>query len=177
MQLNIFSTPIFINNIDSSRIILNIKKIEPTWTSEVDSSFHDKNCFVEEKNLNYLYSIIGESLSDFIKTNFKIKLLNIWQNNYMDNDFQENHIHPSSDFSFVIYKEIEESKTIFFSPSNYLIQCFYENKYLDKYFKTKFIPKLRKDQIIIFPSYLEHMVKKNSNSITIAGNIKIEAYE
>ena len=177
MQLNIFSTPIFINNIDSSKIILNIKNLDPTWDSEVTTSFHDKNCVVEEKSFIYLYSIIGESLSDFINTNFKIKLLNIWQNNYINNDFQENHIHPSSDFSFVIYKETEESKTIFFSPNNYLMQCFYQNGYLDKYFKTKFIPKLRKDQIIIFPSYLEHMVKKNSNSITISGNIKIESYE
>jgi hypothetical protein len=96
---------------------------------------------------------------------------------YINNDFQEKHIHTNSDFSFVIYKEVEESKTLFFSPNNYLINSFYENKYLNKYFNTTFIPKLKKDQIIIFPSYLEHMVKKCSNSITIAGNINIEAYE
>jgi hypothetical protein len=177
MQLNIFSTPVFINNIDSSRIILNIKKMEPTWNSETISNYCDKDYFIEENNLNYLYSVIGESLSDFIKTNFKIKLLNIWQNNYINNDFQEKHIHSNSDFSFVIYKEVNESKTVFFSPDYYLINSFYENKYLNKYFNTTFIPKLKKDQIIIFPGYLEHMVKKSSNSITISGNIKIESHE
>lgn len=177
MQINIFSTPIFINNIDSSKIVLNVKKIEPTFNSEILSSFNDKNCTIEENSLSYLYLVIAESLNNFLKTSFKIKLLNIWQNNYIENDFQEKHIHINSHFSFVIYKEIKESKTVFFFPNNYLIDLFYENNYLNKYFNTTFTPKLKKDQIIIFPSYLEHMVKKNSNSITISGNILIENYE
>ena len=34
-------------------------------------------------------------------------------------------------------------------------------------------PNLKQGDIIVFPSYLEHWVKPNSNNITIAGNIKI----
>jgi hypothetical protein len=45
---------------------------------------------------------------------------------------------------------------------------------LGKYFKTQFSPKLRENQIIIFPSFLEHMVKKTTEEgSTIAGNISI----
>ena len=34
-------------------------------------------------------------------------------------------------------------------------------------------PNLKQGDIIVFPSYLEHWVKPNSNNITVAGNIKI----
>ena len=35
----------------------------------------------------------------------------------------------------------------------------------------QFRPSCREGQIIVFPSFLEHMVKKTSNAITISGNI------
>ena len=41
-------------------------------------------------------------------------------------------------------------------------------------FNRQFHPECRSNQIIIFPSCLEHMVKKHSNSTTISGNILIE---
>ena len=44
-----------------------------------------------------------------------------------------------------------------------------DSKIFDKHSK----PKLEQGDLIIFPSYLEHWVKPNSNNITIAGNIKI----
>ena len=66
-----------------------------------------------------------------------------------------------------------ESKTLFFSPDHFLIDFFYENSFLKNFFKTTFFPRLTKNQIIIFPSFLEHMVKKNNESITISGNLRI----
>ena len=173
MRIDLFSVPIFINKIDSSKIIVESKIIKKNWISETNSSYGNEN-YISKESSKYLFDIINESLMDFIKNDYKIELVNIWENFYNLNDFQEKHIHVRSDFSFVIYKKINDSKTIFFSPNNYLIESFYNNKFLQNYFKTEFQPILKENHIIIFPSFLEHMVKKNENeSITISGNILI----
>lgn len=173
MRIDLFPVPIFINNIDSSKIVVESKIIKKNWNSETNSSHGNKN-YINEESMLYLFNTINESLMDFIKNDYKIELISIWENFYNLNDFQEKHLHVNSDFSFIIYKKVNESKTVFFSPNNYLIDSFYENKFLQNYFKTEFHPKLKENQIIIFPSFLEHMVKKNQNeSVTIAGNISI----
>lgn len=172
MKIDIFSIPIFINNIDSSKIILESIDFKENWKSEIKSSFGNKNV-LKEDSANYLLSTINETIFDFIKKEYRIELINIWENHYLNNDFQENHIHAKSDFSFVIYKKIKESRTVFFAPNCHLIHSFYLNTFLEDYFKTDFFPKLKENQIIIFPSFLEHMVKKTSDSLTIAGNIAI----
>ena len=41
------------------------------------------------------------------------------------------------------------------------------------FFIPSYEPNLKQGDIIVFPSYLEHWVKPNSNNITVAGNIKI----
>ena len=38
-------------------------------------------------------------------------------------------------------------------------------------FDGMFIPRCKKDQIIVFPSFLEHMVLKSTDQITISGNL------
>lgn len=176
MKLNIFSIPVFISYIDSSKIDLSSDKINEEWHSETPTSFVNKNK-ISKESCNYLLSVIAENLKDFFKgIDFKIELIQIWQNIYREYDFQENHIHPNCDFSFVIYKEIEESKTLFLSSNHYLVESFYHGNFLINFFETRFYPKLTKNQIIIFPSFLEHMVKKSKKSkesITISGNIKI----
>jgi hypothetical protein len=172
MKLDIFSIPIFIDNIDISKINLKFEKLSNTWLSETKSSYSNTN-MLDELSFNYIMDIFFKNLKDFIKKDFKIDLLSIWENKYEKNDFQENHIHPDSDFSFVIYKKCIESQTVFFSPGNYLILSFYKNKLLNNYFERTFSPKLGQGQIILFPSFLEHMVKKSSNYETISGNLKI----
>ena len=48
----------------------------------------------------------------------------------------------------------------------------------EQIFQMSFEPKLKKGSIIIFPSYLEHYVRKNTKSgSTISGNIKITAID
>jgi hypothetical protein len=173
MRIDLFSIPIFINNIDSSKIVVESTAIKKNWNSETKSSHGSEN-YISKESTKYLFDIVNESMKDFIKNDYKIELLNIWENFYNLNDFQEKHVHVKSDFSFVIYKKINESRTIFFSPNSYLIESFYEKTFLESYFKTQFQPKLRENQILIFPSFLEHMVKKNENeNITISGNISI----
>ena len=90
----------------------------------------------------------------------------IWINKYEKNDYQGAHIH-GSDFSFIIYYK-GDSNTVFNSPSKNILQCFD-----GLIFDVSCEPDLKQGNIIVFPSYLEHWVKPNSNNITIAGNIKI----
>ena len=175
MRLDLFSIPIFIDNIDSSKINLTNENFEKTWNSKVTSSFNFEN-ILDKESANYLFKIIASSISKHFYTNQKIELLNIWENKYFKNDFQEKHKHPHSHFSFIIYKDVEEGKTIFFNPAIDLIESYYPPYFFNQtnFFQLEFLPKCRKDQIVIFPSFLEHMVQNINNSVTISGNFKIQ---
>ena len=173
MKINLFSIPIFVDNIDATKINFDKFEFKNKFLSEVKSS-HETNSQIDDKSTNYLLQILSKNIYDFINQGFKLQILNVWQNFYENNDFQEKHIHVNSDFSFIIYKKIEESKTVFVAPHSYIAESFYDQKFFKKYFQTFFEPKCRENQIIIFPSFLEHMVKKTNNAITISGNFLIQ---
>jgi len=175
MRLDLFSIPIFIDNIDSSKINLKNKSFEKTWNSQTTSSFNFKN-ILDEESANYLLKVIASSISKHFYTAQQIKLLNVWENKYFENDFQEKHKHPHSHFSFVIYKDVEEGKTIFFNPTIDLIESYYPPHMFNEtnFFQLEFLPKCRNNQIVIFPSFLEHMVANNNNSTTVSGNLTIQ---
>ena len=59
------------------------------------------------------------------------------------------------------------------NPNSTVLEAYYphdQNKinFLGGY---DFMPQCRQNQIILFPSYLGHYVKKTSDAITIAGNL------
>jgi hypothetical protein len=170
MKINLFSIPIYISNIDVSKINLSPKKLNKAWLSETLSSVNEQN-MLERKSLNYLLHEIDLLLN--ITQNHKINLEAIWENHYKKGDFQEAHAHGGSHFSFIIYKKIDESKTVFLNPAITLIDSYYAKcKY--KPIQTSFMPECRQGQMIVFPSFLLHMVKKSNDSETIAGNVSIE---
>ena len=174
MRLDLFSIPIFIDNIDCSKINLQNKNFEKTWNSQTTSSFNFDN-ILDKESADYLLKVIASSLSKHFYVAQEIKLLNIWENFYFKNDYQEKHKHPHSHFSFIIYKKVDEGKTIFFNPSIDLIESYYSPHIFNEtnFFQLEFLPKCRNNQIVIFPSFLEHMVQNISNSVTISGNLKI----
>lgn len=176
MQINLFSIPIFVDNIDASKINFDNLEYKNNFQSAVKSSY-DTNSQINKESMKYLVEIIGKNIFEFIKKGFKLEIDNIWQNFYDNNDFQEKHIHVRSDFSFIIYKKIKESTTVFVAPHSYITESFYSGKFLEQYFETFFQPKCRENQIIIFPSFLEHMVKTTSNALTISGNIQVKNNE
>ena len=57
MRLDLFSIPIFIDNIDTSKINLTNKNFEKTWNSQTPSSFNFENT-LDEDSFNYLFTII-----------------------------------------------------------------------------------------------------------------------
>jgi hypothetical protein len=170
MIVNLFEIPVFIGSIDSKKIKLKNQFFKPTWVSKTDSSFNTQDSIetIEKESALYLLDIIIKLLQEKINYSFEISLKNIWENQYHKDDYQEPHIHIGSDFSFTIYKEGEEGKTIFFNPSRNFIEPFIN---INTMFQTTFMPKCKKDQIIIFPSFLEHMVLKCSDVKTISGNL------
>tara|TARA_R100001460_G_scaffold23744_1_gene47874 strand:- start:1656 stop:2189 length:534 start_codon:yes stop_codon:yes gene_type:complete len=174
MKLDLFSIPIWIGNIDVAKVTLQSSKLEKNFLSDVASSY-SQGSSIDETSSKYLLDVIINLLDQDIIRRYTLDIINIWENHYYDSDFQENHIHVGSDLSFIIYKKIDESKTVFLNPSYKLLNCFYANcKFKSVIFgKENFVPECRENQIIIFPSYLEHMVRKSSNTITIAGNLKI----
>ena len=174
MKIDLFSVPIWIGNIDSNKIKLKKEKLEPTFGSGVKTSFNKNlGAIIDETSLKYLYETLVKILDENINTSYNINLLNIWENYYENNDFQEKHLHTGSDLSFVIYKKIEQSNTVFVNPADKLISSFYTHCKVKQstFGPLQFFPKCRQNQIIIFPSFLEHYVQKTSNSITIAGNL------
>jgi hypothetical protein len=172
MKINLFSIPIFIGNIDTEKITLENETFKKTWLSETTSSFKDcQNIKLNNDSVLYLLENISKLLKQEIKNSFELTLKNIWTNKYGMNDYQEEHIHGNSHFSFVIYKNIRESKTVFISSWKDLI-CAYE---MENLFLTDFNIECRSNQICVFPSFMKHMVLKNNfPSETISGNINIK---
>jgi len=178
MIVNLFETFVIINNINLNKIKLKNSKFKKTWLSKTESSYETNYSkkiqdVADEDSLNYILNILVEMLEEKVKYPFKISITHLWQNNYTDNDYQEPHIHSNSDFSFVIYESVDDDggKTLFFNPNKNLILAYSDITHM---FNIHFLPKCKAGQIILFPSFLEHMVLKNSQQKTISGNIKFE---
>ena len=165
MNLDLFSVPFFIGNIDLKRIKLEVE-MGTAFTSETPSSYCEKNLLDPESEkylMKVLVDLLGEKFS-----HFSVVLMSIWRNEYLNNDFQEPHVHIGSKFSFIIYEKVSTPHTIFFNPAKYLItSTLNDQECVNRQFK----PSVRAGQIIVFPSYIEHMVNRNSDQVTISGNI------
>lgn len=176
MKIDLFSIPIHVTNIDNSKIKLISADFRKEWISNTWSSHGFKN-FLTANSYNYLMETISTLLYKHLEGKTELQLLNIWENKYIKDDFQENHIHTGSHFSFVIYVSGEKSKTVFFAPHKYLIESFYSDSYGDSFYDTCYETELRPGQIVVFPSFLEHMVIKNSGNVTYSGNLKMIRHE
>ena len=166
MKLELFSVPLFIGNVDLKKIKLDATMGE-AWVSKTPSSFNKRN-IIDPESEQYLLSVIAELLREKYQY-FSVGFTGIWRNKYLNNDFQEPHVHLGSQFSFILYEEVVIPHTIFYNPAKYLIHATlgYDENFVLQHFK----PQVRKGQIIVFPSYIEHMVNKNSDQVTISGNI------
>jgi hypothetical protein len=163
MKLDLFPVTVFIGNVDLKKIKLK-SEINTAFLSNTPTSIDSKN-ELDPESAKYILNVIGNLMHEQYK-HFKLDLLSIWRNKYQNNDFQEPHIHCNSKFSFIIYEKVNKVNTVFFNPAKYLIDCIGAD-----YVYRNFTPQLKTGQIIIFPSYVEHMVNKNSDQVTISGNL------
>lgn len=171
MKIDLFSAPIFIGNIDLNKLNFIFGKGKNKFESQVCSTYGTKT-EIDINSYIYLMETISKLIIKHYSFSGTLELQDIWMNQYKKDDFQEKHIHVGSTFSFIIYVEGESSKTMFFSPSKYLLESFYG----EDLFPLVHEVECRKGQIVVFPSHLEHMVKKNNNSVTYAGNLKLTDY-
>ena len=154
MKLNLFSIPVYIGNIDIDKVKVTNQGFEKTWACRTNSSFNFQNT-LEDDSAKYVL------------------------NRYENRDYQEKHVHPHSHFSFIIYKQIEEGKTVFVNPSDKSLLSYYAPVFWERtnFFELDYEPKCRQGQIIIFPSFLEHMVKEtNDYCVTVSGNACLHIY-
>tara|TARA_R110002110_G_scaffold3002_1_gene15158 strand:+ start:22 stop:606 length:585 start_codon:yes stop_codon:yes gene_type:complete len=166
---NLFPNLVATKNLNLSNFKVKGKNFKKTFESNIKTTLNGSTLF-DKDSINYLNleltSILGYLLKPYCQT-FIFNVNSIWLNKYNKKDYQGSHIHPT-DFSFIIYYKVDKSYTVFNSPVKSLLEGIENNIFLRDY-----EPSLKQGDIIVFPSYLEHWVKPNSNNITIAGNIKI----
>lgn len=165
----IFETPIWIQSINPQKLNLVSKDFKRSWLSDTPSSFSEDNNanLMDEEGVKYLKEIILFCLKDLKIENIEIS--QIWRNLYKG-DYQEKHFHANANFSFTIYEKLEKPQTIFQHPAHDLIYA----TNTDKLFNTYFMPEVKENTMILFPSYLQHMVRKSFNSMTISGNVLVK---
>ena len=186
MIIETFKTPILSLNLSNSfnlkTKIKNIRKKKGRVASNLggyQSKDLEKNSVVFlpllktiEDKTNYLARQIG------IKNNLKID--NFWINVNFYKDTNMAHSHPNSIFSGSFYIETpkDSGSIVFRHPIQSLLDAHWINNIV-KYneFNSsvwKFVP--QENQLLIFPSWLEHYVEPNMNKnqerISIAFNLK-----
>ena len=167
----IFAIPIFEDKVD-----LDIFKIaeeppedlQPTWDSGVKTTFNTK-LELTQPVWEHLGEIIGRNLGPVGLMGNEPNIGHVWRNRYGENDYQDPHIHPNSQWSFIVYETVERSRTSFFNPSMGLIQNQLGNCH--GAFPLDYKPNLKKGDIIIFPSFLMHSVNSGQVGTTVSGNI------
>ena len=77
--------------------------------------------------------------------------------------------------SLIIYKS-GKANTVLLGPYHYLGGCMDMEPPLSDLYPWYVIPPMKVNQVLIFPSFLEHMVKKvTEDGITISGDIVIKS--
>lgn len=166
---NIFPNLIAVKNLDLSKFNIMGKNFNETFESKIKTTLKG-DTLLDKNSMNYLNIETTMILSNLLKPyckHFTFKIVDIWINRYEEKNYQASHVHPS-DFSFIIYYKTNKSYTVFNSPVKKILESIDS-----KIFYQDYEPNLKEGDIIVFPSYLEHWVKPNSNNITIAGNINI----
>jgi len=171
MRLNIFSIPIFIDKVDLTKIDITEDKFEKYWLSQTPTSL-PCNSTISQETYEYLSEIISRNI-DELGPYTNPRFGQIWRNKYTKTDYQDSHIHPRSQWSFIIYETVKQSKTNFINPSRSLI--INQLEFYPEALPTEFTPNLGPGDILIFPSFLEHFVLAGSEGTTISGNVYMDA--
>tara|TARA_B100001939_G_C16879646_1_gene590298 strand:- start:594 stop:1124 length:531 start_codon:yes stop_codon:yes gene_type:complete len=173
MKKEIFAIPIFEDTID-----LELFKVPPckdgevkeTWDSKTPTSF-DSKLDISEDAMQHLVNVIERNLGPEGLIAMNPRIEHVWRNVYKESDYQDPHIHPVCQWSFIIYETVR-SKTSFLNPSLGIIQEKYGMNC--RAFPPDYKPDLGPGSIIIFPSMLLHFVNSGNIGSTISGNIYMD---
>ena len=166
---DIFAVPIFELEVDLK--FINIPgEYKPTWESRVNSTYGRKTKIPKE-TIKYLREKVISCLRQLKDPVDYIDIENIWKNEYNETDFQGYHIHSQTTWSFIINYSVEETKTQFFNPYFNDIQNQTPRR-ISEDMPIIYMPKLKRGQMILFPSWVAHQVIAGNKGITISGNVK-----
>jgi uncharacterized protein (TIGR02466 family) len=178
-SLKIFGSPIYMtHSLISEEEIQNLteacaalkettKRGGEDWYCDVYNTLgtHDLK---ENKKFNNLTKIITSHVNNFAKelgSDFEYNCSNAWFNFYDKGTYQEYHYHPKSYFSavFVLQSPKPEPRLIFKNPilDMYPLEKVKTNNDLNA---MTFHVGMPKNSLIIFRSYLEHMVEKTKTN-------------
>jgi len=169
-----FGQPIYISNFDSNLIELRYSTHE-YWVSKTTTSYLKDNK-ITEKSHKALAVELSKFTKQVITKKHDINITDIWANEYLEKDFQEIHFHPRSHFSFCIMHKIPEGSGQLRFSNPYEDVGFEHNDiaFKDFYFATT--PPQKENTILVWPSYIKHMVTAGTNKtkrITYSGNFNI----
>ena len=172
MKKELFGIPIFEDEVDLEKIVLPDAELENTWDSGTPTTFGTQKVDdVPQETWKYLSEVVERNLYYGECMGANPRFGHIWKNVYGKHDYQDVHIHPNCQWSFVIYVDTY-SKTSFLNPSMKDIQNQIGNQVVQ--FPLDYKPNLGPGSIIIFPSFLFHMVNSGVEGTTLSGNIYMD---
>ena len=172
MKKELFGIPIFEDEVDLEKIVLPDAKLEITLDSSTPTTFGTQKVDdVPQETWKYLSEVVERNLYYGECMGANPRFGHIWKNVYSKHDYQDVHIHPNCQWSFVIYVDTY-SKTSFLNPSMKDIQNQIGNQVIQ--FPLDYKPDLGPGSIIIFPSFLMHMVNTGEGGTTISGNLYMD---
>ena len=167
MRKDLFAIPIFEEKIDLDRIILYEEEFHPTFESGLLTTMKKQR--VKPTTSDYIIEVFKPCLESLGDNFSNIVVDQVWRNKYSSTDYQGYHIHPHTQWSFIIYEDVECSRTVFMNPSRKVIMnqwAMYGNV-----LPMDFMPRISSGHIVIFPSWIEHFVTSGNEGTTIAGNV------
>lgn len=169
---NLFPVPLYITKFEEEFTDEEIKFIHRSDLYEFSESFVNRNKGSDTLNILNFQEL--KRIKDFIQIHldkFRKNVMCIdnnlfptisWLNRNPSNTDHFRHFHVNSIVSGVFYMtddpapiEFFNEKTLMYNPLK-----FYPNAY-NEYNSTRFETRVQKKHLIIFPSYIEHAVKKN----------------
>ena len=192
----LFSIPVYIGRVvnkdaideelSKSDLSVGVRPQIEEWNCDCKSTFRSEDAAENWKGV--FYDAIHPNISEYLDScgpmySYEYQHVSSWINFYDQGDFQEMHTHQNRSVSFsysYYHKEPKDWK----NASQFKFKSPIENLILNQMefsaFHSGFTPNIGEGDLLIFPSWLYHMVTKhktNERRITISGNISVTAVE
>ena len=107
MKHDFFSVPFFIDKVALDKIKVIDESLEPTFRSRLKTSLRT-NKQVSHETISHLSEIVSKNIDTLGVKYGEAKIEEIWRNKYeTPQDFQDPHIHCYSQWSFIVYEDVD----------------------------------------------------------------------
>jgi len=168
---NIQSIPILQENIPLGFDVPNLDNIELTFKSNNNNYFSKNTQILDLPNLINLKLLIEQKLKDYQKKVLGIEqelyITESWITKTLNGGGHAVHNHPNSMFSGVFYIQVPENSFINFHFENNLFRWFnfqFDYSNVNEFNSKNLSVSIKKNDFIIFPSWLDHSVDINSSA-------------